>query len=522
MLLPIHYIYFAYGLAFFLFGFSILHYPSENSVFKFSRSLKYLGFFGISHGLYEWVVMFGMLEGAMTKAFLSEAGFILMLFSYLMLLFFAVTVIWGCRLRLKIVALFVFAWLGTLLLFGEFSFVTMDILTRYLLGAPGIFLTAYIFFHPDYIVRGSSYESIKIYLYNLGLIFLLYGIFAGLIVPSGEFFPASYLNAETFEKLSGLPVQLFRALCAIGAIFSITKMLHKFKHETDMRLFKLSRALQESGDTVVITDTQGQIEYVNRAFENQTGFSAKEVIGQNPKILHSGEHSQSFYEQLWQTILGGDTYRGVIINKTKDGAFYHEFKTIVPLRNKKNEIANFISTGKDITARISLEDRLKKAASTDHLTGVANRSQCNQWLKSAIERARSSDFSISLIMFDIDNFKHVNDTFGHNAGDDVLVRISQIVRSVVRNSDMFARWGGEEFLILQVQTAFEDTISLAERIRHEIEKSSFTDIGRITVSLGVAQYQDQENTESLVKKADDAMYQAKKEGKNTVVVDGRY
>lgn len=522
MLLLIHYIYFVYGLAFFLFGFSILHYPSENSVFKFSRALKYLGLFGISHGIYEWMVLFGMLEGAMAKAFLSEAGFILMLFSYLMLLFFAITVIWGCRLRLKIVALFVFAWLGTLLLFGEFSFVTMDILTRYLLGAPGIFLTAYIFFHPDYIVRGSSYETVKIYLYNLGLIFLLYGIFAGVIVPSGEFFPASYLNAENFEKLSGLPVQLFRALCAVGAIFSITKILQEFKHETDMRLFKLSRALQESGDTVVITDLEGKIEYVNRAFKNQTGYSAREVIGQNPKILHSGEHPQSFYAQLWQTILCGDTYRGVLINKTKEGALYHEFKTIVPLRNKKNEISNFISTGKDISARISLEEKLKKAASTDHLTAIANRSQCNQWLKSAIERAKNSDFSIGLILFDIDNFKHVNDTFGHNAGDEVLVRIAQIVRSVMRSSDMFARWGGEEFLILQVEADFEDTVSLAERIRQTVKEATFKDVGQVTVSLGVARYENQENTESLVKKADDAMYHAKKEGKDTVVVDGRY
>ncbi len=522
MLLLIDYIYFVYGLAFFLFGFSILNYPSESSVFKFNNSLLYLGLFGISHGIYEWVVMFGMLRGFAAEGFVHEAAFVLMFFSYFMLLFFAVSVIWGRERRLEILALFTFIWLTALILFSGFSFVNMDILTRYLLGAPGIFLSAYIFFRPDYIAHSVNYKKVKPYLYNLGLIFLLYGIFAGVIVPAGEFFPASYLNADTFQSLSGLHVQFFRALCAIGAIFSIIKILQKFKHETDMRLFKLSRALQESGDTVLITDKQGKIEYVNHAFEMQTGFSSEEVIGKNPSLLHSGEHPQPFYEQLWETILCGDTYRGVIVNKTKEGALYHEFKTIVPLRNKRNEISSFISTGKDITSRISLEDRLKKAASTDHLTGAANRSQCNQWLKSAIERAKNSDFSISLIMFDIDNFKYVNDTFGHNAGDDVLVTIAQIVRSVVRSSDMFARWGGEEFLILQVETDFEDTISLAERIRRHIKEHTFKDVGRVTVSLGVAQHQNQESIESLVKKADRAMYQAKKEGKNTVVVDGRY
>lgn len=218
-------------------------------------------------------------------------------------------------------------------------------------------------------------------------------------------------------------------------------------------------------------------------------------------------------------ILAGETYRGVLTNKRKDASLYHEFKTIVPLKNKRQELTNFISTGKDITSRIIFEHELEKAASTDPLTNAANRLQCNRWLKLATEHAQDSNIPVTLILFDIDDFKKVNDTFGHNAGDDVLSQIAEVVRTMVRSNDMFARWGGEEFVILQIDTPFEGTIALAERLKKEIEHSTFKEVAHITVSIGVAKYNNGESIESFVKKADDAMYQAKEEGKNRVIVN---
>ncbi len=515
----IDYIYFFYGLAFFLFGFTILHYPKENSIFKFARELKYLGYFGILHGSSEWLVMFKLMETGQTKEFLNAADFIVMSLSYAVLLYFALRIIWDRTLATKILALLIVGSLIVMYTFNLFTLESANILVRYILGAPGIFLTAYIFFHPAYLIQGSSYDSIKRCTYTLAIAFFIYGILAGLIVPAGAFFPASVLNADAFQSLTGLPVQLFRALCAIVASYSISKILQLFKHETDFHLLKLSKALEESGDTVVITDTEGKIEYVNRAFEQQSGFSAEEAINKNPNILRSGEHQNPFYEHLWQTIIGGETYRGVLTNKRKDGTFYHEFKTIVPLKNKRGILSNFISTGKDITSRVLFEHELEKAAVTDPLTGAANRLQCDKWLKSATEQARVFNTPISLILFDIDDFKKVNDTFGHNAGDNVLIQIAEIVRSMVRNSDIFARWGGEEFVILQMGTPFEGTITFAQRLRKEIESSTFKDIGQITISLGVAQYDGTGSIEAFIKKADDAMYEAKKQGKNRVVVN---
>jgi len=521
MLHFIDYIYFIYGLAFFLFGFSILHYPMENSIFKFTRELKYLGAFGILHGISEWLLMFKSLGSEETKEIFYLASLITMSLSYAILFYFSLRIIWNKTFSMITLLFIILGSAAFLIGFHHFTIVNVNILIRYFLGAPGIFMTAYIFYHPFYLVQGSVYDSMKRCAYLLASTFFLYGIFAGLIVPTGGFFPSSIVNGASFEAFTTLPVELFRALCAIVASYAITQILRVFKHQTDFHLLRLSKALEESGDTVVITDIEGKIEYVNRAFEQQSGYLAREVIGSNPSILRSGEHQTSFYQHLWDTILSGETYRGVLTNKRKDATLYHEFKTIVPLKNKRQELTNFISTGKDITTRIIFEHELEKAASTDPLTNAANRLQCNRWLKVATEHAQDSNISVSLILFDIDDFKKVNDTFGHNAGDEVLIQIADVVRSIVRSNDMFARWGGEEFVILQIDIPFEGTIALAQRLKKEIELSTFKNFGPITISLGVAQYDRTESIESFVKKADDAMYQAKEEGKNRVVVNKR-
>ncbi|MDD5118322.1 MAG: diguanylate cyclase [Sulfuricurvum sp.] len=521
MLQYIDYIYFFYGLAFFLFGFSILHYPMENSIFKFTRELKYLGVFGILHGISEWLVMFKSMGGKETEELFYISSLITMSLSYGVLFYFSLRVIWNKKYSMITLVLITLGLVALLVGFHNVTLDNINILVRYFLGLPGIFMTAYIFYHPVYLVQGSVYASMKRCAYFLASTFFLYGIFAGLIVPVGTFFPSSILNGESFEAFTSLPVELFRALCAMAAGYAITQILRVFKHQTDFHLLRLSKALEESGDTVVITDLQGKIEYVNRAFEQQSGYLAQEVIGHTPSMLRSGEHHSSFYQHLWNTILSGETYQGILTNKRKDETLYNEFKTIVPLKNKRQELTSFISTGKDITSRIIFEHELEKAASTDPLTNAANRLQCNRWLKLATEHAQDTNISVALILFDIDDFKKVNDTFGHNTGDEVLIQIAAIVRTMVRSNDMFARWGGEEFVILQIDTPYEGTIALAERLRKEIEKSVFVNVEKLTISIGVAQYNGDESIESFVKKADDAMYQAKREGKNKVVVNQR-
>lgn len=161
MLHFIDYIYFFYGLAFFLFGFSILHYPIENSIFKFTRELKYLGTFVILHGISEWLVMFQLHETGETKELLHLACFIAMTLSYGVLLYFALRVIWNRSFATKLLILLL---LGSFILMTWFDLLSLDnanILARYILGTPAIFLTAYVFAHPSYLVQGSAYTDRK-------------------------------------------------------------------------------------------------------------------------------------------------------------------------------------------------------------------------------------------------------------------------------------------------------------------------------------------------------------------------
>jgi diguanylate cyclase (GGDEF)-like protein/PAS domain S-box-containing protein len=192
-------------------------------------------------------------------------------------------------------------------------------------------------------------------------------------------------------------------------------------------------------------------------------------------------------------------------------------KTVVPItfRNHKYLIETFI----DISDLKRKDEELKRLATTDILTGAYNRTLFDEIIKREIERVNRYSKPLSVIMFDIDHFKQVNDTFGHNAGDSVLKKIAYLVRRIMRKIDYFMRWGGEEFMIISPETDREQAYILAERVRKSIGHFKFDDIGKITVSCGVAEYKEGDTENSLIKKADDAMYKAKREGRNRVEVD---
>ncbi|MFA5354327.1 MAG: diguanylate cyclase [Thermodesulfovibrionales bacterium] len=177
--------------------------------------------------------------------------------------------------------------------------------------------------------------------------------------------------------------------------------------------------------------------------------------------------------------------------------------------------ARTIGTVQDVTERVALEMELEKQATTDALTGIPNRYRFNETLGHEIERCRRYGVPLSLVMFDIDNFKNINDTHGHDVGDEVLKHIARTVRAMIRNSDFFARWGGEEFMILATHTGLEDGARLAERLRAGIEGKPYGTIG-VTLSFGVTAYRNHATVEDLLKCADDALYEAKNMGRNQV------
>ncbi|MDX1294972.1 MAG: diguanylate cyclase, partial [Sulfurimonadaceae bacterium] len=282
---------------------------------------------------------------------------------------------------------------------------------------------------------------------------------------------------------------------------------------------RLSRAIEQIDDLVLITDRSGLIEYVNDAFVEHTGYEREEVYGKNARLLKSGEHDQPFYKGLWSTILSGNVFKGRVINRKKDGEIFYEQKTITPIKDKVGNIVTFVSTSKDITQTVEMEERLEQMAMTDKLTGINNRHRFEELYNQEIERVSRYESPVSMIMFDIDHFKKINDTYGHDVGDKVLKQIVRVVGNCIRKVDIFARWGGEEFLILCPETTVEDAMLLANKMRREIEDTEFETVGSVKASFGVSGFIHGENKENLFKRVDNALYMAKDKGRNRVEGD---
>jgi diguanylate cyclase (GGDEF)-like protein len=163
-----------------------------------------------------------------------------------------------------------------------------------------------------------------------------------------------------------------------------------------------------------------------------------------------------------------------------------------------------------------MQHDLEKLASTDSLTGIYNRHKFEEIFENEIERALRYKKPLSLIMFDIDYFKRVNDNFGHDFGDMVLKNIVNIVKDNIRNMDIFSRWGGEEFFVLCPETSLENAEEFAQKLRKKIAEFSFNKVGKITSSFGVTSFTDKDNKNRFIKRVDDALYIAKNKGRNIV------
>ncbi len=178
----------------------------------------------------------------------------------------------------------------------------------------------------------------------------------------------------------------------------------------------------------------------------------------------------------------------------------------------------FYASGRDIQKRVEMEEEIRKISVTDALTGLYNRLKFNEDLERELARAKRYGTPCSLILFDIDHFKSINDTYGHGTGDEVLKRLAAVVGGLLRETDIFCRWGGEEFVIVCPNTGSDDVFALAERVRVAVEEYQFGKVEKVTISLGVSAYlPESDNEETLVKRADTALYEAKNLGRNRTV-----
>ncbi|MHB8453709.1 MAG: sensor domain-containing protein [Acidiferrobacterales bacterium] len=286
----------------------------------------------------------------------------------------------------------------------------------------------------------------------------------------------------------------------------------------EMEMQKLSRALEQTADSVMISDRNGIIEYVNLSFESVTGWTRAEAVGKMPSIVKSGKQRESFYKKLWTTILAGQVFSEVFVNKKKNGSLYYEEKTITPLKDAEGTITHFVATGKDITERMQTQERLHFLAHHDALTELPNRIFYMDRLRQSLARARWHSRRLAVLFLDLDRFKNINDTLGHAVGDRLLQLIARRFADSIREGDVVARLGGDEFAILLDDISAEkDVPAIAKKILSTLEPAFLIDQRELFVSasIGISLYPaDGEDSDTLLKHADVAMYRAKDAGKN--------
>lgn len=270
-----------------------------------------------------------------------------------------------------------------------------------------------------------------------------------------------------------------------------------------------------------VTNSDGIITHVSEAFCLETGYEEDEVLGKTHSFLRAADVPNMFYDDLWQTITAKKMWHGEIKNIRKDGATYWVNTIIQPMLNANNDLEGYIAIRHNITREKLIEEQ----ANFDELTGTYNRRKIDAEIHKQIKNFLRYKTAFSIIMFDIDHFKRFNDQYGHQMGDEILKSICNTVKPMIRESDVFSRWGGEEFIILLPNATTNEGRLTAEKIRHEIEANSsgylFKNFGiheKLSCSFGVTEVKEEDSNDALIGRVDRALYQAKSAGRNCTVV----
>ncbi|WP_165248292.1 sensor domain-containing diguanylate cyclase [Paludisphaera soli] len=271
---------------------------------------------------------------------------------------------------------------------------------------------------------------------------------------------------------------------------------------------------EQSRDGIVVLDMDGRVVAANKMYSQLLGYSEDEIHELSVWDWDLVFERKQVREKLRSVNASGDHFESR--HRRKDGTVIDvEISTNGALFKNRKLIFCFV---RDVTERKRVEERLRVLATTDGLTGVANRVECSRRLAGDLERARRYDSPFSLILFDLDHFKQVNDNHGHDAGDRVLQSCARLVVDSIRRVDVAGRWGGEEFLVLLPHSRLDAAANVAEKIRQAIAQHRFDEVGSVTASLGVAEFSRQDDSKSLLRRADEALYRAKARGRNCVEV----
>ncbi len=309
-------------------------------------------------------------------------------------------------------------------------------------------------------------------------------------------------------------IQKAAQLCAIA--------IERKNNESELRI---AATTFQSHEAILVADSAGIILRVNDAFTVITGYTEEEVVGQSPKILSSSYHDREFYRDLYKALVQYGWWEGEIWNRRKNGEFFPEWLKATAIKNKQNEITHYVAIFSDITDKKAAEKEIHNLAFYDPLTGLPNRRFLLDKLKYEIASAKRHQRYGALFFLDLDHFKRLNDSLGHQVGDELLVQVALRIKALLREEDTACRLGGDEFIVLvsgeadSLRNAAEHAEILAERIRDTVNQPFLLQGNShyFSTSIGISIYPDStEQPATIIQQADTAMYKAKEGGRNSI------
>ncbi len=330
---------------------------------------------------------------------------------------------------------------------------------------------------------------------------------------------ASINKAETIRK--GFYIATLFLIISVALVFARLKTALSKLHKNKRMLSLAATVFEHSPEGIVLSDANNKIIQVNKAFTELTGYTTKDVIGKNPSMLSSGAQSNEFYQAMWQKIISQGKWSGEIYNRRKNGEIYPEHLTIIAIKDDNQKLTHHIAIFNDLSQQKKAEQHIHFLAHYDPLTHLPNRVLFTEHLQQAILKSQRSHKSIALLFIDLDRFKEINDSFGHKAGDQLLIQVANDIKFCIRDTDNAARLGGDEFIITLEELTHEELIVsapvVATKILNSLSRRYKLETTNVYIgaSIGIAIYpEDALTADSLLQSADMAMYHAKEQGKN--------
>jgi diguanylate cyclase (GGDEF)-like protein/PAS domain S-box-containing protein len=315
-------------------------------------------------------------------------------------------------------------------------------------------------------------------------------------------------------KLSKSPIQIEHDECIIVSFFDIS-VIKKLVKDLSAKQNLFNQLTEQLPESIILFDER--IIYINKTFEKLIGYTEKEILDKTFIDLLDLSDQEIFFTVLEKLSSSRKTQIETSLKIQKKNLDIIWIRINIK-RIKQNEKFIFLAVISDISKDVKEINTLSQLAYYDKLTGIYNRRKLDELLLMEHKLTKRYGRPLSALFFDIDHFKNVNDTYGHDAGDMVLSNLATLISQEIRETDIFARWGGEEFIILLPETKNEEAIILAEEIMMSLSMYTFEQVGKITISIGISSIQGKERLPTFTKRLDDALYKAKKEGRNRFIL----